>query len=89
MPRILRRRRRRVETVIGRGDKDGNKGRNSNLVGRVLKTLHTDTNNRPGDPITIDRIVSLMESDTGEKLYDGAADDVKNEMRRRESAGNG
>lgn len=59
------------------------------LVGRALKTFHTDPNNRPGDPLLIDEIGSIIESETGETLYDGAADDIKNEMIRRQSARQG
>jgi hypothetical protein len=47
------------------------------LVGRALKTFQTNPNNRPGDPLPLDEIGTMIEDEigtmiegeTGEKLY--------------------
>jgi hypothetical protein len=59
------------------------------LVGKALGRFHSDKSNRSGDPLPIDKIASIIEDVTGEKLYDGAVADIKNDMIRRESAGQG
>ena len=61
----------------------------SKLVGRALRSFHTVTNNRPGDPLPVEKIASIIQEITGEKLYDGVTADIRDEMRRRESAGQG
>jgi hypothetical protein len=55
----------------------------STLVGKALAHFQKTTDNRPGDPLAIDRISSLIEEITGEKLYDGVSDDIRAEMLRR------
>jgi hypothetical protein len=59
------------------------------LVGRALRSFHTDKNNRPGDPLPVEKIASIIEDITGEKLYAGVSADIREEMLRRESAGQG
>ena len=59
------------------------------LVGKALRHFQNDQTNQPGDPLPIDGIGSIIEEITGETLYDGAAEDIRNEMLRRQAAGQG
>jgi hypothetical protein len=59
------------------------------LVGKALGQFHNDSNNRPGDPLSIETIVGMIEEIIGERLYDEAAEDIKNDMIRREKARQG
>jgi DNA-binding transcriptional regulator/RsmH inhibitor MraZ len=71
---------------------DDGKLRSNDIPGLVDKALghfqkHTDA--RPGDPLPIDRIGSIIEEITGEKLYDGASADIRQDMLRRQREGQG
>jgi hypothetical protein len=59
------------------------------LVGKALRRFHMDTNNRSGDPVRLERIGSIIEEITGEKLPDGSLTEIRKEMIRRQQAGQG
>jgi hypothetical protein len=60
----------------------------SGLIDKALFLFDDDKSNRAGDPIIV-QLVSIIEEITGEELYDGAVDDTKSDMIRRESVGQG
>ena len=59
------------------------------LVGQALSRFQNDTNNRTGDPIRKEKIASIIEDITGEKLPDGSLKEIREEMIRRDEAGQG
>jgi hypothetical protein len=61
----------------------------SKLVREALGRFQKDTNNRPGDPVTLEKIGSIIEEITGEKLPDKTLAEIKKDMFRRQRAGHG
>jgi hypothetical protein len=59
------------------------------LVGKSLGIFQKDKNNLSGDPITKEKIGSIIEEITGKKLHDGALSDIKEDMLRRQKEGQG
>jgi hypothetical protein len=59
------------------------------LVGKALGRFQKDTNNRTGDPISNEKIIGIIEDITGEKLPDGSLEEIREEVIRREKAGQG
>jgi hypothetical protein len=59
------------------------------LVGKALGRFQKDTNNRMGDPIRNEKIADIIEDIAGEKLPDGSLREIRDEMVRRQAAGQG
>jgi hypothetical protein len=61
----------------------------STLVGKALGRFQKYINNRTGDPIRNEKIGGIIEDITGEKLPDGSLTEIREEMLRRQQAGQG
>jgi hypothetical protein len=59
------------------------------LVERALGFFQNATTNRSLDSLSIHRIASIIEEISGEKLYDRAAEDIREDMLRRQREGQG
>jgi hypothetical protein len=61
----------------------------STLVGEALRRFRREPNHRPGDPVRIEQIGSVIEEITGERLPNGGLAEIKEDMRLRQAKGQG
>ncbi len=59
------------------------------LVSKALAHFIQQSDTRPGDPLPIERIGAIIEELTGERLYEGALRDIRDDMLERQRNGQG